>query len=93
MRFSIVKSECQDQYANSNVPKAYGSRMADLPTSGEMVTAAMAAVDAQTESDLAYVLRTRYGIKPTQSQINRWRNDKSSPASNTPLCSCTLLAG
>lgn len=54
--------------------------MAAKISSGELVAAAMKALDVTTETDLRDALRTRYGVKPAQSQINRWANGEAQPS-------------
>lgn len=51
-----------------------------LPQPQELVAAAREALGARTDDDLAHELRVRYGLRPTQSIINRWVNGKTEPS-------------
>lgn len=44
----------------------------ETPTARELVDAAKARVGAETQSDLVYELRRRYGFRTDQSQVSRW---------------------
>jgi len=46
----------------------------------DLVAAAMKGLDVATETDLRDALRTRYGVRPAQSQINRWANGDAQPS-------------
>lgn len=46
--------------------------MRDTPTPPELVKQAMTSLGAETQQDLVYELRHRYGFRASQSQVSRW---------------------
>lgn len=53
--------------------------MPQLPSAGELVAAAKAALNIKTDDELRDALRVRYGLRPTQSVIYRWRTGETAP--------------
>jgi hypothetical protein len=60
----------------------------ELPKPDVLIWAAMRATGAETDDDLSFELRNRYGVKAGQSSINRWRNLKREPSYESTM---TLL--